>query len=273
MPIKDVTEHALAQLVSLDGRRAVVTGGAMGIGRAIAVRLAEAGADVVVADLDLEAAELSAKEIGDAFAGRRVVARRVDVSDPADVSALVHFTVETLGDVDIWVNNAGIYPAAPLLEMTDDVWDRVLDVNLRGSFDGAREAARHMVDAGHGGVIVNIASTAGFTASGPGVAHYVSSKHGVNGLTKALAIELAPYGIRCLAVAPTLIETPGIDANRARFEEAGLGDALEQLASGLPLGRMGVPDDVARVVLFCASDLSLFMTGSTLLVDAGDVAR
>jgi NAD(P)-dependent dehydrogenase (short-subunit alcohol dehydrogenase family) len=271
--MKDVTEHALAQLVSLDGRRAVVTGGAMGIGRAIVVRLAEAGADVVVADLDVEAAELTAKDVGNRFTERMVVAHRVDVRDPADVSALVRFAVETLGDVDIWVNNAGIYPAAPLLEMTDDLWDRVLDVNLRGSFDGAREAARHMVDAGHGGVIVNIASTAGFTASGPGVAHYVSSKHGVNGLTKALAIELAPYGIRCLAVAPTLIDTPGIDANRAHFEEAGLGGVLDQLASGLPLGRMGVPDDVARVVLFCASDLSLFMTGSTLLVDAGDVAR
>jgi NAD(P)-dependent dehydrogenase (short-subunit alcohol dehydrogenase family) len=273
MPVIDVTDRALADLVSLEGRAAVVTGGAMGIGRAIVHRLVEAGADVVIGDVDLPAAELAAKEIATALPGPRVLAHRVDVADPASVAELASFCADELGDLHIWVNNAGIYPAAPVLDMTDELWDRVLDINLRGSFDGAREAARRMVAAGHGGVIVNLASTAGYTASGPGVAHYVSSKHAVRGLTKALAIELAPQGIRCLAVAPTLIETPGIDANRAQFEAAGLGDVLAQLGASLPLGRIGVPDDVARVVLFCASDMSLFMTGSTLLVDAGDVAR
>jgi NAD(P)-dependent dehydrogenase (short-subunit alcohol dehydrogenase family) len=273
MPVADMTDRTLAQLLSLEGRSAVVTGGAMGIGRGIVRRLAEAGADVVVGDIDLSTAELTAKELSQEFPARRLLAHRVDVGEPGSVTALAEFCVESLGDLDIWVNNAGIYPAAPLFEMTDDLWDRVLDLNLRGSFDGAREAARRMVAAGHGGVIVNIASTAGFKAAGPGVAHYVSSKHAVVGLTKALAIELAPNDIRCLAVAPTLIQTPGIDANRKRFEEAGLGDALEQMATGLPLGRIGYADDVARVVLFCASDLAAFMTGSTLLVDAGDVAR
>lgn len=273
MPVIDVTDRALAALVSLEGRAAVVTGGAMGIGRAIVRRLAEAGADVVIADLDLAAAELAAKELGEAFPARRILAHHVDVADPAAIAELAAFCVDALGDIDIWVNNAGIYPAAPALEMTDELWDRVLDINLRGTFDGAREAARHMVAAGHGGVIVNIASTAGFTASGPGVAHYVASKHAVVGLTKSLGIEFAPHDIRCLAVAPTLIDTPGIDANRKQFEAAGLGDVLDQLGASLPLGRLGVADDVARVVLFCASDLSMFMTASTLLVDAGDVAR
>ena len=151
-------------------------------------------------------------------------------------------------------------------------WDRVLDVNLTGTFLGAQEAARRMVATGVGGAIINITSTAGFRAAGPGVAHYVASKHAVRGLTKSLAVELGPYGIRVLRVAPTLVETPGIDEGRAAFEAAGLGDLLDQMAARLPLGRVGVPDDVARVVLFCASDLAIFMTGSTVAVDAGDLS-
>jgi NAD(P)-dependent dehydrogenase (short-subunit alcohol dehydrogenase family) len=156
--------------------------------------------------------------------------------------------------------------------MTDQDWDKVLDVNLRGTFIGAREAGRRMAEAGHGGVIINLASTAGYRAAGPGIAHYVASKHGVRGLTKSLAVELGPHGIRVLALAPTLIETPGIEEGRAAFQAAGLGDMLEQMAQREPLGRVGVPDDIARVALFCASDLAMLMTGSTLLVDAGDVA-
>src|SRR5262249_19863899 len=149
--------------------------------------------------------------------------------------------------------------------------DRVLDINLRGTFIGAREAARRMTRAGRGGVILNLASTAGFKAGGPAVAHYVSSKHAVIGLTKSLAVELGPHGIRVLAIAPTLIETPGIEAGEEAFRHAGLGDLLDSYAQRLPLGRVGVSDDVARVALFCASDLSLFMTGSTVLVDGGDI--
>jgi NAD(P)-dependent dehydrogenase (short-subunit alcohol dehydrogenase family) len=121
-------------------------------------------------------------------------------------------------------------------------------------------------------VIINLASTAGYKAAGPGVAHYVSSRHGVRGLTKSLAVELGPHGIRVLALAPTLIETPGIAEGRAAFAAAGLGDLIDSIAQREPLGRAGVPDDVARVALFCASDLSALMTGSTVAVDAGDLA-
>ena len=121
-------------------------------------------------------------------------------------------------------------------------------------------------------MIINIASTAGYQAGGPGMAHYVSSKHAMLGLTKSLAIELGPDNIRVLAVAPTLIETPGIDAGRDAFRSAGMGDLIDNYAQRLALGRVGVPDDVARAVLFAASDLAIFMTGSTLLVDGGDVA-
>jgi NAD(P)-dependent dehydrogenase (short-subunit alcohol dehydrogenase family) len=269
MTVPDVSDRTLAELLSLEGRRAVVTGGAVGIGLAIARRLAEAGAAVVIGDLHDTDAAVAA--LG-ADTGARIIGTHLDVADTASIVACADLAVDELGGLDIWVNNAGIYPSTPLLDLTDESWDAVLDVNLRGSFVGAREAARRMSGAGRGGVIINIASTAGYQAGGPGVAHYVSSKHAVRGLTKSLAVELGPQGIRALAVAPTLIETPGIEAGREAFREAGLGDILDSYAERLPLGRVGVADDVARVVLFAVSDLAEFMTGSTLLVDGGDIA-
>ena len=271
MAIEDVSSRSLTELVSLEGRRAVVTGGAKGIGSAIASRLAEAGADVMLADIDEVGAKVAAQEVAARY-GHRAIGSVVDVADPASIAALADRAVLELGGIDIWVNNAGIYPSVPLLDMTNNDWDRVLDINLRGTFVGSREAAQRMIDAGHGGVIVNIASTAGYQAAGPGVAHYVSSKHGILGLTKSLAVELGPKDIRVLAVSPTLIETPGIEANLESFKAAGLDDVLDQMVARLPLGRAGVADDVARVVMFCASDLAGFMTGSSVLVDAGDVA-
>jgi len=269
MSVPDVSARRIGELISLAGRGAVVTGGAMGIGYAIARRLAEAGASVVLADVadPQEPARVLSVETGGT-----VIGAHLDVADAAEIVSAAAEAERVLGRLDIWVNNAGIYPSTPVLDMTDDDWDRVLAVNLRGSFIGAREAARRMVDAGRGGVIINIASTAGFKASGPGVAHYVSSKHAVIGLTKSLAVELGPHGIRVLGVAPTLIETPGIEAGREAFRRAGLGEMIDTFAQRLPLGRVGVPDDVARVALFCASDLAMFMTGSTLLADGGDVA-
>lgn len=270
MPIPDVTDKSLHELISLEGKVAVVTGGARGIGAAIARRFAEAGADVVVADLDKEGAELTAERLR--LFGHRAFAMELDASDELSVKAVAERTALELGTIDIWVNNAGIYPSTPVLQMTEADFDKVLDLNLKGTFLGSREAGARMAADGHGGVIINLASTAGFRAAGPGIAHYVASKHGVRGLTKSLAVELGPLGIRVLAIAPTLIETPGIEAGRAAFEAAGLGDVLEQMASRLPVGRVGVPDDIARVALFCASDLSALMTGSTVAVDGGDLA-
>lgn len=271
MPVADVSDRSLAELISLGGRVAVVTGGARGIGEAICRRFAEAGSDVVVADLDGAQAESTAEAVRRAH-GHRAVGIEVDVADEVAVEAVADRAVAELGRLDIWVNNAGIFPSTPFLDMTPESWDRVLDVNLRGTFLGASAAARRMVAAGTPGVIINVASTAGFQAAGPGLAHYVSSKHAVRGLTKSLAVELGPLGIRALAIAPTLIETPGIEEGRAAFAAAGLGDLLDQMAEQAPLRRNGVSDDVARVALFCASDLSMLMTGSTLAVDAGDLA-
>ena len=270
MAVPDVTAKVLHELISLRGRVAVVTGAGRGIGLAVARRLAEAGADVAVGDLDEETARGGAEELL-AF-GVRSFGTTLDVSAEPSVRELADRTESELGPISVWVNNAGIYPSTPVLDMAVSQWDRVLDVNLTGTFLGAHEAAKRMVATGVGGAIINITSTAGFRAAGPGVAHYVASKHAVRGLTKSLAVELGPYGIRVLSVAPTLIETPGIDEGRAAFEAAGLGDLLDQMAARLPLGRVGLPDDVARVVLFCASDLAIFMTGSTVAVDAGDLA-
>jgi NAD(P)-dependent dehydrogenase (short-subunit alcohol dehydrogenase family) len=254
---------ALHDLVDLSGRVAVVSGGAHGIGQSCCTRLGEAGATVIVADLD----EAAARDIACTVRGRADAAR-VDVRDDASLRALVDGVVSNHGRLDIWVNAAGVYPTAPLAELDAGRWDDVLDVNLRGTFLGAREAARAMAVNGRG-VIVNISSTAAYRIDAPGAAHYAASKFGVRGVTRALALELGPRGIRVLEVAPTVTPTPGLEAQRTSLERAGF--ALEELGPKLPLGRIAVPDDVARVVLFCASDLAALMTGSTLAVDAGEL--
>ena len=265
MPAPDLTSRPLADLISLTGRRAMVTGGGKGIGAAIARRLAEAGAAVMVADIDKVAAEQVAGEI--TTIGGRAIGAEVDVTDSAAVEAVVARAVSELGGLDILVNNAGIFPIFPVLAMPDEEWDRVLRTNLYGAFYCAREAGRQM--AGKGGVIVNVASIQAFRAGAPGLAPYTASKGALVSFTQALAVELGPMGVRVLAVAPTVVDTPGLQANMPIFEAAGVANVIEEVSAKLPLGRTAVPDDVARVVLFCASDLAALMTGGTLVVDAG----
>lgn len=273
-PFPDVSSSPLTDLISLRGRRAVITGGARGLGRAIAARLAEAGADVLLADIDTDLAGETAGELARAH-GTRVCATHLDVTDPASVDAAAEFAVQELGGFDIWINNAGVFPAFSVLEATDEQWRQVQAVNIDGVFRGARAAARHFAGRG-GGVIINIVSTAGFQAPAPGLSAYVSSKHAVRGLTKELALELAPLGVRVLGVAPTFVPTEGnlaaVEAGRAQAEAAGIDPAdggMDVMTQSL-IGRIGTPDDIARVVLFAATDLALFMTGSTLLADAGE---
>ncbi|MFL1433157.1 MULTISPECIES: SDR family NAD(P)-dependent oxidoreductase [unclassified Nocardiopsis] len=270
-PLPDVSDTSISDLVSLRGRRAVVTGGAQGLGKAIAARLAEAGADLLIVDLDEVSARSAAGELSRRY---RVtgIGSRADVRDTEAVAAAAELAVTDLGGLDIWVNNAGIFPNAPVLQMPDQMWEQVFAVNSRGVFLGSREAARRM-SAG-GGVIINVISTAGFQVAFPGMAAYVASKHAARGLTKSLAVDLAPFGIRVLGVAPSYVPTEG---NIAAAQEAA--HAAEAAGVELPkvdvmsqsrIGRLGTPDDIARVVLFAASDLSLIMTGSTLLADAGE---
>jgi NAD(P)-dependent dehydrogenase (short-subunit alcohol dehydrogenase family) len=270
MDILTVSKLPISELISLMGRVAVVTGGGRGTGAGIVRRLAEAGAAVVVADGDVTAAEAVADEM--AALGRTAVPVELHIQDELSVSAVADRVMRDLGHLDIWINNAGVYPGTPVLDMTADQWDEVLDFNLRGAFLGAREAARRMVSARTGGVIVNIGSTSSFRASAVGSAHYVSSKFGLRGLTQALAVELGPHGIRVLGVAPTFTLTPGTRAGRADLTDDEFRDYIERTGAKKPLGRVGEPDDVARVVLFCASHLAAFMTGSTLPVDGGDLA-
>jgi NAD(P)-dependent dehydrogenase (short-subunit alcohol dehydrogenase family) len=256
--------------VSLQRRVADVTGGARGTGAAIARRLVEAGAAVVIGDTDEAAAEATAHELRGP--DQAVAGMQLTMDTEADVSAFADRVVREHGSIDVWVNNAGIYPHAPVLDITETQWDEVVDFNLKGAFLGAREAAKRMTARQQGGVIVNIASTAAFRASAPGVAHYVASKFGLRGLTQALAVELGPLGIRVLGVAATFTVTPGTRARRADLDDAAYRAYVERVGAKKPLRRVAVPDDVARVVLFCASDMSSLMTGSTLIVDAGDLA-
>ncbi|GCD88051.1 short-chain dehydrogenase [Nocardioides sp. LS1] len=260
----DLTLSPLASTVDLTGRTAVVTGGAHGIGLAVCRRLREAGADVVLADKSADAAQRAASELG-----ARCFPAHVDVRDGASIDALADLALARFGTLDVWVNNAGTYPRQALLDITDDDWDEVHRLNLRGAFIGSREAARRMIASERGGTIVNLTSTAAYnTAAGGNPAHYVSSKHALAGLTKSLAVELGPYGIRAVAVAPTLTRTPGVQAAHA----AGRGASLDRYTDRLPAGRPAEPDDVARVVLFAASGLAGFVSGSTIDVDGGDLA-
>ncbi|NND68903.1 MAG: glucose 1-dehydrogenase [Halioglobus sp.] len=269
--IADVSDRSIDQLISLAGRTCVVTGGARGLGRAIASRLMEAGANALIADLDAATGEAAAAELSSQFQGRCLFSR-TDVTDATAVEALADLAVESFGGIDVWVNNAGVFPFRSLDEMDADTWDTVMAVNTRGVMLGSREAARHMTAAGHGGTIINIASTAGFRGVSPGLSAYVASKHAVRGLTRQLALELAPHAIRVLGIAPTYCVTEG---NLLAAQEMGgtevTGADIAAMVS-TPLGRVGVPDDVARAALFCASDLAIFMTGSTLLVDAAETA-
>ena len=270
MAIHDVSSKSIQELISLKGRTAVVTGGASGIGFAISSRLAEAGATVIIGDLNEETAASAAKQLKQYGGNHDSI--HLDVNDASSITSVADFAFKVTGRLDIWVNNAGIYPSKPVLEITDDEWDLVHSLNTRGTFIGAREAAKRMIEHEIKGVIVNIVSTAAYNASnGANPAHYVATKHAVAGLTKSLAVELGSKGIRAVAVAPTLSETPGVAFKRKN--DKGMDEALNAYAANLPLGRLGLPDDVARAVLFAASDLATFVSGSIILADGGDIAR
>jgi 2-deoxy-D-gluconate 3-dehydrogenase len=263
-----MTTQTIAQLFDLTGKGAVVTGGAMGIGQAIAFRLAEAGAGVMIADIDLEAAKQTAEQIK--AGGGKARAIRADARSAADARKVFQATVKAYGSLDILVNNAGVYPLLPILEIGEETWDRTLDTNLKGVFFYSQAAAQQMIKAGHGGKIINIASIDAFHPHGE-VAHYNASKGGVVMLTKALALELAPHQILVNSVAPGSIVTPGTIAVGAAYAARGKDPAelTAKMADRLPLGHSGMPDDIAKVVLFLASAAADYMAGSVILVDGG----
>ena len=255
----DLAEVSVAELVDLSGRRAFVTGGAKGIGAAIAVRLVEAGASVTIGDIDPDGAT-GADQIG---AGHVAC----DITAADDVDAALSVAAGPDGQLDILINNAGIFPTTgPMIDAGDDFVSRMLDVNVRSTFSVAREAARRMPA---GGSIVNLASIAGL-GGGAGISAYAASKAAVISLTRAFARELGPRGIRVNAVAPGVIDTPGVHDQLVPLKASGV-DIASRISAN-PLGLSGQPDHVARAVLFLASDLAAFVTGHTLVVDGGSTA-
>jgi len=238
----------------LADRTAIVTGGAGGLGRAMAHRFAAEGARLVIADLNLEAAEALAAELPhDAFA------LRTDVTDPDEVQRLISTTVRETGSVDVLVNNAGVTRDASLRNMTLEDWDLVQNVHLRAAFIATKATAEVMREQRRG-TIVNISSLSGKVGNF-GQANYSTAKAGLVGLTKVTAKELAKYGVRANAVQPGMIRTP--------MTEALSQDVWDKKLAEVPMGRVGEPDEVAKVALFLASDLSSYMTGAVLEVGGG----
>lgn len=268
MTIANVSNQPLQQLFSLAGRVAVVTGGSSGIGFATCKRLAEAGAIVILAGTHEDKAQKAAAEI--TAMGGKAIATTVDVRQSQTVEALADRALNEFGRLDIWINDAGIFPVKPLMDVTDEEWTQTIDTDLTGTFYGCRAAARRMKQLGNGGVIINIASSLAFRGV-PNQAAYVAAKWGVRGLTAALSTELGKDNIRVLAIAPGLTRSPGMLKVMEGVDRQTGGSIGDQFAATLPLQRLAEPDDIARVVLFAASDLAMFMTGSTLLGDGGEV--
>jgi len=250
----------------MDGAVAVVTGAARGIGRATALALADAGAVTVVADLDAEASAEAVAEVG--ALGGRAWAHAADVTREDSVDALFAAAAEREGRVDILVNNAGIAIRRPAVDLSLDDWDKVVAVNMTGMFLCARSAARHMIARGGGGAVVNVASIMGLSGGGlyPNIS-YQTSKGAVVNMTRALAIEWAPHGIRVNAVAPTYVRTRLI---APLLESAEL---TARILAMTPLGRLAEPEDVAAAIAFLASPAAGMITGHVLPVDGGFLAQ
>jgi 3-oxoacyl-[acyl-carrier protein] reductase len=243
--------------LKLAGKVALVTGAAQGIGKAVALLLARNGADMVVSDINLEKAEETAKEVQ--TLGRKALAIKVDVAKLGDVEKMVEVILAQFGKVDILVNNAGIARDKLILRMTEEDWDAVLNINLKGTFNCTKAVVRHMSKQ-RSGKIVNIASVVGEMGNA-GQGNYAASKAGVIGFTKTIAREFAQRGINVNAIAPGYIETPMTDALPDK--------AKEELKRLIPMDRLGKSEDVAEAVLFLVSEASSYITGQVLNVNGG----
>ena len=240
----------------LKDRAALVVGGARGIGAAIAERFAQEGARLVLADVEEQAGEERARALNALFV-------RADVSQPDDAERAVELTVAQYGRIDILVQNAGIYPWTLIENISPEEWDRVFAVNMRGTFLVARAALSHMKAQKYGRMIFT-SSITGPHVTSPGHGHYSATKAAINGFIRAAALEFAPYGITVNGIEPGNILTEGMKAHRSEA-------FIQQMASSVPLGRLGTPEDVANAFLFLASDEAAYITGTTIVVDGGQL--
>lgn len=259
----------LNELLDLSGLTAVVTGGSRGIGLSITRRLAQAGANVVIASITED--EMKDAEAELAKEGIEVKCIKTDVSKEEDIKNMVKFAVDSYGALDILVNNAGVFPSKTLEDMTTQDFEWVIDVNLKGVFLGTKYASEQMIKQGKGGKIINITSIAALTASAPGLSHYDASKHGVWGFTKSTARELAPHKIWVNAVAPGAIATPGVEESQdsTAGTDIDMSKVIEDFVKKIPMHRMGEADEIGTATLFLASDMSSYMTGEQIVVDGG----
>jgi NAD(P)-dependent dehydrogenase (short-subunit alcohol dehydrogenase family) len=265
----DVERTAYQKLFDLSGRVALITGAGVGFGEAISLAFAEFGCDIAACDLDIEGPQRTAE--GVRKTGRRAIALKADVAVRDEVFAMVDATVHKLGGVDILVNCAGIPQHDPAETTPLETWDRVLNINLRGTFLCCQAAARFMLEK-RSGVIINFSSIAGVVGVGRGANAYCASKGGVNALTKQLALEWADRGIRVNAIAPCQFMTPGLKEVMAKpqFNPEKL---MQTWVSNIPLGRVGEPEEIVGPALFLASNASSMVTGVILPVDGGYLAR
>lgn len=245
--------------MNLKNKVAIVTGSRRGIGKAIALALAKAGANVVVSDINIDDCNKVVEEIKDI--NGNALAVKADVSNPEDVSKMINLTTEKFGKVDILVNNAGIYMQKSLTDVTEQDFDRILDINLKGVFLCSKAAVPEMIKQGKG-KIINIASIAGQVGFANSSA-YCASKGGIINMTRELALELGQYKINVNAIGPGVIETP---MTKDLLEDKA---TKETLLANIPLNRIGKPEDIANAALFLASDNSDYITGITLFVDGG----
>ncbi|MCW5969167.1 MAG: 3-oxoacyl-ACP reductase FabG [Blastocatellales bacterium] len=247
----------------MEGRIALVTGASSGIGRAAAIALAECGADVALNYLkNREGAEATVQQI--AAMGRRALAVQADVSTRAGAFQLAARVRSQFGRVDVLVNNAGdLIERRPLRDFTDELWDRVMDLNLRSVFLCSQAVMGEMIDR-RSGVIINVGSIAGHNGGGPGAAVYAASKAAVHCLTKGFAKELAPHGVRVNAVAPGVVMTPF-------HEQHSTPEMLAQFTAGIPLGRLGSPEECGRVIAFLASDAASYIHGEMIEINGGQL--
>ena len=257
----------------LSKKVAIVTGGGRGIGRAIGHALSKEGASVVVCDADGPSAMRTAGEIRSR--GGSAIATKTDVVASSELGQMVDSTVKEFGRADILVNCAGVHGIARFEDITEQEWDRIMDVNVKGVFLCSQHVVRQMLKQGQGGKIVNIASISG-KAAWPRIAHYTASKHAVIGLTRSMAIDLAPYKINVNAVCPGDVETDmqkEILAEAAEFSGKTVEQVRQEFIKKIPLGRLEQPVDVAKLVVFLCSDDADYMTGQAINLDGGEMVQ